>query len=372
MTRLASAGAREKPAPTLNQISRQNRRPIRIGRPVFLLGSHSRVHLPLRLPMVSRAHALVVMDDQETYVRDLASRNGVWLSGTAVREARVRDGDILCIGPFAFRWRVGADRDRLPHHLAPIPTLQEAAITIEGQTESRPITARTLLIGSRNSCDLVLEDSKTDEVHAVIFRRSGKHFIRDLNSQAGTFVNARRIRESELRRGDQIRIGFTFLRFESGNTWANCDPFVPASDPPMEEMIGLAGAANADMPAPVATAPLTIEELLAASPDDNGNEEDKVAVLLGSWQFDEADTPIVFQSTDIDEINSFQRAPIDVEEMSNAPLVEALAQATCGPEAGLSVASAPPRQKARPNRGDHRPRMGEKSTSPDAWPPTPC
>lgn len=372
MTRLASAGCREKPAPTLNPISRQNRRPIRIGRPVFLLGSHSRVHLPLRLPMVSRAHALVVIDDQETYVRDLASRNGVWLSGTAVREARVRDGDILCIGPFAFRWSDGVNRGRLPHHLAPIPTLQEATITIQGEVEPRPITARTLLIGRRDSCDVVLEDSRTDEVHAVIFRRSGKHFIRDLNSKSGTFVNARRIRESELRRGDQIRIGLTFLRFESGNTWANADPVVPASDPPMEEMIGLAGGANADMPAPEAPAPLTIEELLAASPDDNGSEVDKVAVLLGSSQFDEADTPIVFQPLDIDEIPSFELAPIDVEELSNAPWVESIAQSSAGPAARSSVASAPHRQKAKPNRGDHRPRLGEKSTSPDAWPPTPC
>lgn len=372
MTRLASAGTREKPGPTLNPISRHNKRPIRIGRPVFLLGSHSRVHLPLRLPTVSRVHALVVMDDRETYVRDLASRNGIWLNGTEVREARLRDGDILCIGPFAFRWSAGVDTGRRPRHLAPIPKMQQATITIEGELEPRPIDGRTLLIGRRHTCDIVLENSRIDEVHAVIFRRTGKHFIRDLNSEGGTFVNARRVRESELRQGDQIRVGLTFLRFESGSAFETENPVLPAIDPPMEDMIGLSGAANTDMPAPVTPAPLIINELLAASADDNGGEEDVVSILLGKSQFDEADAPIVFESSGIDTTHSAEWAPIDVEEMSYAPFVESIAPSTAGLAAEQAAAAAPLRHKVKPNRGDHRPRLGEKSTSPDAWPPTPC
>ena len=41
-------------------------------------------------------------------------------------------------------------------------------------------------------------------------------FVRDLNSHGGTFVNGERTRQAELRDGDEIRMGLSFVRFACG------------------------------------------------------------------------------------------------------------------------------------------------------------
>ena len=93
MSRHATAKPGVRPWPTLTPLGQGAMRPIRIGRDVCLIGSHSRVHLPLRSPVISRVHALIVCDKHEAYVRDMASRHGVFISGNRIREGRLRDGD---------------------------------------------------------------------------------------------------------------------------------------------------------------------------------------------------------------------------------------------------------------------------------------
>ena len=51
---------------------------------------------------VSRRHAQVVLDSRQTAVRDLGSRNGVYVNGTRVEAAPLRKGDTLRIGKCLF------------------------------------------------------------------------------------------------------------------------------------------------------------------------------------------------------------------------------------------------------------------------------
>ena len=235
-------------------------RPIRVSRAVCLIGAHPRVHLPLRSAKVSRVHALIVVDEAETYVRDLASRNGVFVDGRRVREARLLNGDLLSIGPCALRWSIAASRR---HPLARSTPYPEAVLSVVGEALPRRMAGRTMLIGCRDECDMVLADSMVATVHALIYRREGRHFIRDLNSKTGTYVNSRKVRETPLQRGDEIRIGLTFIRFEQwAGEWIGARP--PASRDGGQALTGLAGMLLADRPTapvPIARAP-TIDEML--------------------------------------------------------------------------------------------------------------
>lgn len=49
---------------------------------------------------VSRHHAAVALRGRHTWVRDLGSRNGVFVNRLRVREEALNDGDVLQIGPF--------------------------------------------------------------------------------------------------------------------------------------------------------------------------------------------------------------------------------------------------------------------------------
>jgi pSer/pThr/pTyr-binding forkhead associated (FHA) protein len=251
----------------LKPLSPQLSRSIQVARQVCVVGSHPRVHLPLHSPMISRTHALIVIDGPETYIRDLASRNGLYLNGHVVREVRLRHGDLVCVGPYAFWWSALPLPSPRPRHLA-LSAPPPALLFPSGESEPQPMAGHTFLIGSRPDCDFVADNCMADPAHAVIYRKSGTFYLRDLNSKTGTFVNSRRARKAELRRGDEIRVGLTRLRFEPP------DEMLAPSDGQLTEesraLIGLAATTNADHPRTrqdiaQRTCP-TIEQLLGAAP----------------------------------------------------------------------------------------------------------
>ncbi|MBI4603272.1 MAG: FHA domain-containing protein [Planctomycetes bacterium] len=73
-----------------------------------------------------------------------------------------------------------------------------------------------LVLGRGSKADVVLPDDGASRQHAEIFRAGGLHFIRDLGSRNGTFVNEQKISEVVLREGDQVRIGDSVLLFTEG------------------------------------------------------------------------------------------------------------------------------------------------------------
>jgi pSer/pThr/pTyr-binding forkhead associated (FHA) protein len=203
------------PWPVIRPVGdRKHGQSISINRQVCVIGARSRVHLPLESTLISRTHAVIINDRDETYVRDLASTNRVYLNGSAVREARLNKADLLRIGPFTFFCHSGfpSTADLLDAD-AGGPT-ERSAVVVEGTSQRVAIHGRTLLIGSREGCDLRLDKSLVSRTHALIYSRDGKRVLRDLNSTDGTFVNDSRVREAELRAGDKIRIGVALLTFE--------------------------------------------------------------------------------------------------------------------------------------------------------------
>ena len=253
------------PCPVLRPLTLLDTRPIRIGRQACILGTHARVHLPLPSAAVSRTHALIVSEGGESYVRDLASRNGVSVNGHLVRERRLRHADLLCIGPYAFWWGATPPPGPRPRHLTDGPE-SSATLAIRGERSPHVIEGRTFLIGGREQCDMVVDNSLVDSCHAVLYRVGNRFYLRDLNSRSGSFVNGRRVREVELRRGDEIRIGLTLARFEPPE---KAESNTEDDD---GELAGLAGVALADQPLtpsddqPVRACP-TIEQLLGAPAD---------------------------------------------------------------------------------------------------------
>ncbi|CAN0172314.1 unnamed protein product, partial [Phaeothamnion confervicola] len=104
----------------------------------------------------------------------------------------------------------------------PVPTEPVQVIDAAGSVAALICTARnidlalkgqTVVIG-REEGDIVLEgDSASSRVHARITFEEGEHWIEDLESTNGTWVNRHRIRKKvELHRGDTVDIGES--RFE--------------------------------------------------------------------------------------------------------------------------------------------------------------
>lgn len=69
-----------------------------------------------------------------------------------------------------------------------------------------PLLKTTLIVGRRESCDIVLRFQNISGIHCELSVFDGRWMIRDLNSSNGTKVNDIKIQESLLDPGDIISI----------------------------------------------------------------------------------------------------------------------------------------------------------------------
>jgi hypothetical protein len=69
-----------------------------------------------------------------------------------------------------------------------------------------------LVIGRSSACHLVLADDTVSRRHAALSVEGGRWLLRDLGSSNGTWLNGRRIVESEVRPGDVLHLGGARIR----------------------------------------------------------------------------------------------------------------------------------------------------------------
>ena len=74
---------------------------------------------------------------------------------------------------------------------------------------------RGITIGRSEAADLSIADQYVSHMHARILRRGAYHFVEDLGSTNGTFLNDRRVeKDAQLKVHDALRVGRTTLRYE--------------------------------------------------------------------------------------------------------------------------------------------------------------
>ena len=198
------------PAPVLVPVgSHKGQQPLPLNRPLTVIGSSASARLYLPSKAVSRCHAAVVNTGAGLFVRDLASRTGTRVNGQVVNEADLREGDVLEVGPFSFRFTdPTAPKARPPALPAPAAVLE-----VDELDAPLPVAGRTTLIGRRETADVSLVENAASSAHALLFVVDGKHLLRDLNSRTGTWVNGVNVHEHTLQPGDVLRVGETTFRY---------------------------------------------------------------------------------------------------------------------------------------------------------------
>jgi FHA domain len=72
-----------------------------------------------------------------------------------------------------------------------------------------------ITIGRSDGADLSIVDAFVSHMHARILRRGSYHYVEDLGSTNGTFLNDLRVEhDAQLKVHDSLRIGQTTLRYE--------------------------------------------------------------------------------------------------------------------------------------------------------------
>jgi diguanylate cyclase (GGDEF)-like protein len=78
------------------------------------------------------------------------------------------------------------------------------------------ITARPLIIGRGDNCDVHINDSSVSRRHAAVEAAPGGVTVTDLGSTNGTFINNMAVASAALRDGDYLRVGNCIYRFLTG------------------------------------------------------------------------------------------------------------------------------------------------------------
>lgn len=184
----------------------------------FTIGQY-RCDLDLKDQYVSSAHAMISVQRDVVRLRDLGSHNGVFLR--IADDMALEDWDEIACGSQRFVFRTTWDSVAPPSNpgVTTTPSMggnlpADAARLIQLYSGDQVgsvwrITDRAT-IGRRNADICEPDDDYLSDTHAVLQRRDGKVFIRDGNSQHGTFI---RVLESvELIDGDVFQVGRTRLK----------------------------------------------------------------------------------------------------------------------------------------------------------------
>ncbi len=84
-----------------------------------------------------------------------------------------------------------------------------------------PLLKRELLVGRRESCDIVLRFANVSAHHCQLFLVGGYWYVKDLKSRNGTRINGVKIGEHRIDPGDELQIArhrylFTYSPIELG------------------------------------------------------------------------------------------------------------------------------------------------------------
>lgn len=76
----------------------------------------------------------------------------------------------------------------------------------EGGGDPIPMVKPSLLIGRRESCDIVLRFANVSGQHCQLSLEEGYWYVQDMNSQNGTKVNGERVSRKLLESGDVLTV----------------------------------------------------------------------------------------------------------------------------------------------------------------------
>lgn len=147
-----------------------------------------------------------------------------------------------------------------------------------------PLLKEELLVGRRESCDIVLRFANVSAHHCQLLVKSGYWYVRDLQSRNGCKVNGIRVQEKRIDPGDSISVAKHNykLQYSPADLGAVGPP--PADDVPAEMMTesllsraGLVGGNKAGKPSKGrrAAAGKGKTEQPSAAPDYQDNSESK-------------------------------------------------------------------------------------------------
>jgi pSer/pThr/pTyr-binding forkhead associated (FHA) protein len=163
---------------------------------------------------VSRVHCRLMRWGTIWVIQD-QSRNGTFVNGQRIQEARLSDGDQIRVGKNIMHVQMSSENSTSPLTRSEAqrsgydPDALPPRIVVKGPEDgvTQPFVENSITFGRQLESQVVLDAENISRSHARVFRQREHYFIEDLGSSNGTFLNDQRIKSARLREGDRIKIG---------------------------------------------------------------------------------------------------------------------------------------------------------------------
>lgn len=172
--------------------------------PKVTIGRGAACDLTIADDSVAKLHAEVVVDDKVLILHNLADSGALSVNGAPVeRSYKLVCGDEVQIGS---RTLAVVDPKLTRLKSAGSGTVSWALRANHPAIAGKVFPVReSSVVGRSEECDITFSLSHLSRRHARLEVREGLLFVIDLGSANGTFVNNRRVNESRVRRGDELR-----------------------------------------------------------------------------------------------------------------------------------------------------------------------
>jgi pSer/pThr/pTyr-binding forkhead associated (FHA) protein len=186
------------------------------------IGRSDAADVQLKSNSVSRQHARVFIQDDQCFVADLNSSNGVYVDGQRIYgTTQISQGTQIRIGDFLMLVQQSIRPDQ-PHpdqtnlddtnEALQFPRLIRIGDALEGETYS--LSADEHIIGRTDDNFIVLQDGSISRNHAKLTIQMGNYILQDLGSSNGTMINKTPIHQPTYLNGAELiqlgNINFVF------------------------------------------------------------------------------------------------------------------------------------------------------------------
>lgn len=173
--------------------------------PKVTIGRGSNCDMIIADDSVAKLHAEVIVEGEQLLLRHLAERGRTLLNGKPVQKScPLKCNDELQIGERTLK--VLDPKVTKLKKTAPASNVTWALRANHPAIAGKVFPIReSSVVGRSEDCDITFSLSHLSRRHARLEVRDGLLFVTDLGSANGTYLNNRRITESRVRRGDELR-----------------------------------------------------------------------------------------------------------------------------------------------------------------------
>ena len=190
---------------------------------------------------LSRRHAEVLLRRGRYEVQDLGSQNGVYVNNSRIRSPQpLNHSDTITLGTYHFVFNADEEvseespttsRRERPSPRADVDAASEEPVALlvvkynDVELQRLPVRDVESLIGRARECDIQIAERRLSRRHCKVYREGDRHYVTDLGSQNGTYVNRRRIPDRyELHDGDVLNFAeYSVLFLEDATTYDGPD-----------------------------------------------------------------------------------------------------------------------------------------------------